>query len=146
MNRSYETGIRYCAPDEEIGFRGISGKIAVLIPIPGKGESGKEEIFLPRGVGVLKSSLPYLPDMGEESEYKKNGYWHYFKVNKSIFIIFLNEQGLYYEVLSVAQFKDENTPRILKDERVNLLNEGILNPGDIIQIEDLLYKKEIVLS
>jgi len=146
MYRNFETGIRYCAPEQEIGFRGVVDKKAVLIPLLGESEKSEKEIFLPRGVDVPVSSLPYLPDMGKDSDYIKKGYWHHYKIKKAVFIIFLNEKGYYYEVLHVVQFEEEDTPRILKDEREKLFDEGTLYLVSIKHIESILEEKGIVLN
>jgi hypothetical protein len=140
-----KTGIRYCAPELKIGFRGVSREIAVLIPLPGDKKS-EDEIFLARGVDVPADKLPYLPDMTENSNFVKEGYWYHYAIKKSVFIIYLNEEGQYCEVLHVVLFKNEDTPRVLKDERKKLISKGVIISTDEEEINRILKEKEIVLN
>jgi hypothetical protein len=113
--------------------------IATLIPVPPDGTE-TEQVFLCRGVGVDASLLPYLPDMEEGSDFCQNGNWHHYKIQMSLFIIYF-EKDKYFEVFHVVLFGDEETPRILNDQRGYLLKKGILSPNDVTKINQLIAEK-----
>jgi len=141
-------GINYCAPTETIGFRGTNSEqnLARLVPLPGN-KSKKKELFLMFGVDVPAKLLPYLPDMGEGSEFSKKGHWHHYPIVKSVFIwkiIQSKSIGEFelIEILQAIQFAGDVKPRVLIDQKTKLSQEGLLTVGDLKEIDEILAEQE----
>jgi hypothetical protein len=144
--RMYKLGINYCTTIGRIGFRGVSPEnTACLIPIP----ASPEEIFFDRGVIVPAKMLPYLPDMGEGSDYQKKGSWHHYKIQGAVFIVYFTEPEYDYgieSVLDVILFDGETKPRIFLDQREILRSKGLLMPSDFDRINEILAQNKICLN
>lgn len=151
LGLNMRAGINYCAPKGKLGFRGIHKKtnLARLIPLS-EGEESKKEIFYFFGVDVLATNLPYIPDMGPDSDFYKKGFWHHYEIERGIFIDFLTQadgESFHRDlVLQAVHFKGEAKPRIFQDDRKTLLEQGIITPVDMSKIDDLLREKQINLS
>lgn len=139
-------GINYCAPKEKIGFRGVSEGWARLIPLPQRWSDG--EFFFEHGVGVPAELLPYYPDMGPNSEFRKKGYWYHYEIDQALFVVkvtTLEGAGKMWPLLYVAKFKDEESVTVLLDRRQDERVLTILTETDRQEIEALLSARQIVL-
>ncbi|XOU94367.1 MAG: hypothetical protein ACNFW9_06070 [Candidatus Kerfeldbacteria bacterium] len=138
-------GINYCAPTESLGFRGVSNNDnARMIPLP-DGEKKAEQIFLMFGVDIPSKNLPYIPDMEEGSDFRKQGHWHHYQIKASAFIIHIDAESLRREILHVVLFEGEETPRILLDRREIHTKDNTLSENDFQKIEQILQDNKIVL-
>ena len=144
-------GINYCTSAREIGFRGVNEEtgLARLIPISEEGEKEKEISFF-FGVDVPTNLLPYLPDIGPESAFKKNGFWHRYKIKWAIFFAHLCPSDVagsfkIEHILQAILFEGEETPRVFLDKRKRLKCAGALLEHDINQINEILKEKRIDL-
>jgi len=141
-------GINFCAPTRKLGFRGVSDGTARLIPLQSK-ESQDKEIFFFHGVNVLVNMLPYIPDMGEGSNFINEGHWHYYKICNGIFIVFLipksdKETSIYNKewVFQSVLFNGEKKPRVFLNRINELVSRSLINRKEI---DDLLERKNITL-
>lgn len=151
LGMNMKPGINYCAPVGTLGFRGVSQKgLARLIPLSDPSNCDAEMFFF-FGVDVPANLLPYLPEMGPDSAFKREGSWHHFAIVRGIFIVHLtpkNEENSRFErvhVLQAVLFEGEETPRVFCDARDKCLSEGRLTQEDLQTIQALLEAKQIVL-
>jgi hypothetical protein len=135
-----------------MGFRGTfmseSGEeLAILMPRRPAGET--DQAFFFSGVGVSLEHLPYLPEMGDHSDFKRNGYWHHYRIIWGVFLMFIlprKGEGFPYEwILQAVLFEGEDKPRIMSDNRQRLLSEGVI-PLDVFEkVERILAENNIQL-
>ncbi|MFA6315285.1 MAG: hypothetical protein WC648_02880 [Candidatus Paceibacterota bacterium] len=139
-------GINYCTA-KILGFRGIGGDsgCARLIPMSDHPEiANQEEMSLFFGVDILASLLPYIPDMGPESEFSKKGDWHYYDIENGIVIDHLTENRagfLRERVLVAFTFTGEYAPRVFVDRRSELSSASKLNDDELREVASLLDSK-----
>lgn len=139
-------GLDYCTCYNRIGFRGVSQQpqIARLIPLSEE-QNRDAEIYFFHGVDVSAELLPYLPEMGPDSDFQKSGFWHHYSIEKSIFIAFLRprKNGSFpmEHVLQLIHFKGEEVPRIFLDRRKELHDNAVLTDQAIHEIQLLLETK-----
>jgi len=145
-----KSGINYCIPKENLGFRGAIDNSARLIPIPKEEDEEHDQIFFFHGVDVPADKLPYLPDMGPNSDFEKKGAWHHYQITKGIFIVHLtpnsNDDDPIFTpkwILQVIWFQGEECPRIFADNRDELISQGIITSQEI---EDLLKANDIAMN
>lgn len=130
--------IEYWTPEgDKIGFRGISIlegiPYARIIPFVTVNQHGRQDTFW-QGLDVLATNLPYLPDMGPDSEFKKTGDWHHYK--GTIFMVTrraLSERGS-HQIFIAGDF-EKGGKRILLDWREQKIAEEVITPDESYAIQ-----------
>ena len=139
-NNLNDKGIYFCAPMSELGFRGFYKGDARLAPV-----DGTEEGTTILGVDISTGTLPHLPDMSAGSDFIEKGHWYHYPINGSVFIWYRAPNGPFSEkfidVIYLARFKGEDNPRVLVDNRQELINQGILTEELQQIVADLLKEK-----
>ena len=149
MNHGFnlKPGINYCAPKNQIGYRGAAGNnVARLIPLPGT-PGDRTEIGFFHGVDVPANLLPYLP---EQSSFEAAGYCHYYKITCGIFVVYLTpSNGSVFtmeEVLQAVWFEGQEKPTVFLDQRDELFRQGLLNLPELQKIQELLAAIQIPVN
>jgi len=141
-------GINYCTPEGILGFRGVNSSrdLARLVPLSG-GENKKDQLFLMFGVDVPTDSLPYLPDMGENSEFVNKGHWHWYQIEKAAFIwhFSIKNPGAYHgePIVQAVLFKGNSTPTIFVNRIKELTQNNTLSEKDMKQINSILKNQQL---
>jgi len=144
-NNLNDKGIYFCAPMSELGFRSVHKGDARLAPV-----DGTKEGTTMLGVDVPASTLPYLPKMGTGSDFIEKGHWHHYSIDGAVFIWYRSLSSScsekFLDVIHVALFKGEDGPRVLVDNRKELIDKKILTPEVQQIVTDLLKEKGFVIA
>ena len=92
MGKRTKNGISVSKKDG-IGFRGIlpaDKKYPELAQMQVLIESPIGNVF---SFNIPATCLPYLPDMSGSSEFRKRGYWHWYKGTMEIYVSISHRQG-----------------------------------------------------
>jgi hypothetical protein len=148
--------IRYSLGHENLGFRGThwpaapgGEEMARVIAYPKKGSADEREVFFMQGIDIDSSKLPYLPDMSAGSEFEKKGAWHYYDAEMCLIVAgkdVLKHLELGYVLLFIVKFVGEEKPRILLDNREELLKDQRVSKAVLKELEDFLREKNISLD
>ncbi len=132
----YLTGIK------PVGFRGVADGFARLIAYDA-GNGDPNEIWFWTGIDVAADRLPYLPDIGPGSDFENQGSWHHYAV-KHVFIGTIphaEKHASHIVIVAAIHFEGEDQPRLLSDFRQEYLQNGLIKPEDMEELNQLAIEK-----